>query len=161
MELSEASARLGQWAEGGLDASVLSGLDRGMAVARGYSVVFMQGHGTTGAAHERLWQTIDQVKAQLVSSGQSFTAGLKAGSPAVPYAAIQETGGTIQHPGSEGKLQVFEKEGKTVFTMKTKPHAINIPGLHYLSDEGIERALDTIKDQVGQTVVVSLQTVFG
>jgi hypothetical protein len=159
MELQEAADRLGQWAAGGLDADVLAGMDTGLAVARGYAVVFMQGHGQTGAAHERLWQTIDQVKASVVKPGESWTGALKAGSPAVKYAAIQEEGGTIQHPGSEGKLQVFQKDGNTVFTMKTKPHAITIPGLHYLSGS-IEQEIDVIKSEIGVAVVAGLEAVF-
>jgi phage gpG-like protein len=50
----------------------------------------------------------------------------------LPYAFIQNFGGIIHHPGSEGKLQVFEIDGTIVFTRKTKPHDIPIPPRAYM-----------------------------
>lgn len=58
---------------------------------------------------------------------------------------IHQEGGTIHHPGSN-KLQVFEFDGKLIFTHKTKAHDINIPQRTYIlfQDEdvmGIEEIL--------------------
>src|SRR5690242_6877903 len=49
----------------------------------------------------------------------------------LPYAAIHQFGGTINHPGSS-KLQVFQAGGKTVFAHGTRPHQIQIPARRYL-----------------------------
>ena len=56
----------------------------------------------------------------------------------IPYAAIHNFGGVIQHPGSS-KLQVFTLNGKTVYTRFTKPHAIPIPQRMYMLFERIDR----------------------
>ena len=48
----------------------------------------------------------------------------------LPYARIQQEGGTIHHPGSD-KLQVFPIAGKLVFTQHTRAHEITIPTRRY------------------------------
>ena len=71
-------------------------------------------------------------------SGEDF-AEIQAGQ-GIPYAAIHQFGGTINHPGSD-KPQVFTVNGALVFAAKgTKPHQIRIPARPYLSfqDEDIE-----------------------
>ena len=50
----------------------------------------------------------------------------------IPYAAIHQTGGIINHPGSK-KFQVFEIGGQIVFTRGTKPHKIPIPQRRYMN----------------------------
>lgn len=64
--------------------------------------------------------------------GSGYVVGVTAGNASVRYAAIQERGGTIRHPGASGKLQVFEVRGRTVFTMHTRPHNIRIPARPYM-----------------------------
>lgn len=73
-----------------------------------------------------LYQSIQSVVEEDTGSvtGRVFSQGVR-------YAAIQEYGGTIQHPGSN-KLQVFPgRDGKMIFTRRTAPHAINIPERSY------------------------------
>jgi len=63
----------------------------------------------------------------------------------LPYAKIHQFGGTINHPGSD-KLQVFEVEGKKVFTRGTKPHQITIPVRRYfrIQDEDVEKIAEAL-----------------
>lgn len=58
----------------------------------------------------------------------------------LPYAAIHQFGGTINHPGSD-KLQVFQIDGHTIFTHKTRAHKIDIPARPYLlfQEEDVRR----------------------
>jgi len=144
--------RLESWLSGGgLDQAILGGIQRGMTFARGLAATDMQGHGgkpRKGGTGERLWHTIRVIEPE--RSGRGYRSGLRAGSPGVRYARIQEFGGVIQHPGSSGKLQVFEtRAGDTVFTMKTKPHSIAIPGLHYLW-RALQQALPVVRHEISR-----------
>jgi len=74
----------------------------------------------SGALVESLQMTSDQNSAMVsVDTNQ------------IPYAAIHNFGGTIQHPGSN-KFQAFEYDGGMVFTWKTKPHKIRIPQRQFM-----------------------------
>jgi hypothetical protein len=164
MELQEAASRLRAWADGGLNDGVLAGFDKGVLVAKGYATVFMQGHGGRAPAHTRLWQTIQEIKATVVSEGREWTAGLKAGADgAVPYAAIQEFGGmTGPHEilPKAGKFLAFDVAGKTVFARKVNHPGSKIPGLHYLGG-AIEQALPIMREEIGRTLVDSFEVALG
>ena len=75
----------------------------------------------------------------------------------VPYAAINNYGGTIKHPGSE-KFQVFDYMGGTVFTHGTKPHNINIPARPFMlfQEEDKTRILEILSSAIfiesGETI---------
>ena len=58
----------------------------------------------------------------------------------VPYAAIQNFGGTIHHPGST-KFQAFQIGDKWVYTHGTQPHEIDIPARPFMlfQDEDVVR----------------------
>jgi len=58
----------------------------------------------------------------------------------VPYAAIQNFGGTIHHPGST-KFQAFQIGDKWVYTHGTPPHEIDIPARPFMlfQDEDVVR----------------------
>jgi hypothetical protein len=77
--------------------------------------------------------------------GSIVHGGIAAGSPKVLYARIHEQGGTIHHPGSVGKLQVFQAGGKTIFATRTKPHAIRIPARPYLRPAALEAQPWTVR----------------
>jgi phage gpG-like protein len=57
----------------------------------------------------------------------------------VPYAAILNYGGTIEVPEVSGKLMVFERGGRTVFTMKHRAFTVNMPARNYLESSLEER----------------------
>jgi hypothetical protein len=104
-----------------------------------------------------LIRSVLPVLAREVSTGViegAVTIGAKKNEPGVHYAGIHEHGGTIQHPGSTGKLQVFEAGGETIFTMKTKPHAIRIPQRAYAAPalaENKSRIVSNIAGAIAQT----------
>jgi len=80
----------------------------------------------------------NSVKSEVTDSGTDVTGRVY--TEGVDYAAAQEYGVTIHHPGSD-KLQVFMAgrgefvpsggRGPLVFTHKTKPHPITIPERSY------------------------------
>lgn len=66
------------------------------------------------------------------------------------YAAINEFGGTINHPGSS-KIQAWRGgNGKLVVTRGTKPHPITIPKRPYLNPaiKALEGELPELLDEV-------------
>lgn len=81
----------------------------------------------------RLFQSFNPSNTENISiinkSGDEIT--LTYGSK-VPYAAIHEYGGTINHPGSS-KFQVFTIGNKTIRTNFTEAHSITIPKRPYLA----------------------------
>ena len=68
----------------------------------------------------------------------------------VPYAAIHNFGGTIDHPEVSGKLMVFNYGGGIVFTYHTKRHDINIPQRQFMmfQDEDREQILQTLSNAI-------------
>lgn len=79
------------------------------------------------------------IKSEIIDNGYTgrvFSSG-------VPYAAIHEYGGIIDHPGSN-LLQVFRApDGKMVFTMFTRPHQIPIPERSYMRS-----SLNEMRDEI-------------
>ena len=67
----------------------------------------------------------------------------------VPYAAINNFGGVIKHPGSK-KFQVFQVGGEIVFTHGTEPHDINIPQRMFmlLQEEDKEKILEILSSAI-------------
>lgn len=65
----------------------------------------------------------------------------------VPYAAIHNFGGVIQHPGSQ-MFQAFTIGGKWVFTQHTRPHPIHIPQREFMmfQQEDIDRIITLFQD---------------
>ena len=82
--------------------------------------------GTT--SHPHLRDSIFQQNVQNDSSGVVYKV---ASGGNIPYAAIHEYGGVIQHPGSD-KFQAWDGPGGPVFTHGTKPHSITIPERSYM-----------------------------
>ena len=74
----------------------------------------------------------------------------------LPYAAIQNFGGTIRHPGSS-KLQVWKGEGKTIFSQGTKPHEIPIPARQFVlwQPEDEERIAELFGQEILKTNAMS------
>jgi phage gpG-like protein len=70
----------------------------------------------------------------------------------VPYAAINNFGGTIQHPGSD-KFQAFDRGGEMIFTHGTQPHAINIPARPFMmfQEEDKTRILEIMRSSIFTT----------
>lgn len=78
----------------------------------------------------------------------------------LPYAAIHQFGGVINHPGSD-KLQVFDIGGKTVFSKGTKPHQITIPARKYfrIQDEDKDSIMNLLHDFIlnGENPSISIE----
>jgi phage gpG-like protein len=70
-----------------------------------------------------------------VTEGATDTTGYVGFGRTVPYAAIQNYGGTI--PEVSGKLMVFERAGATVFTMRHR--AFDLPARNFLESSAIEQ----------------------
>jgi len=70
----------------------------------------------------------------------------------VPYAAINNFGGVIKHPGSS-KFQVFDYGGGTIFTHGTKPHDIPIPARTFMmfQEEDKTQILQTLSNAIFMT----------
>ena len=71
----------------------------------------------------------------------------------VPYAAIHQFGGTIEHPGSD-KFQAFEIGGQWVYTHGTKPHPITIPARPYMmfQDADVEQIIQILGDKIVSSI---------
>ena len=82
--------------------------------------------GTT--AHPHLRDSIFQKNIQNDSSGVVYKV---ASGGNIPYAAIHEYGGVINHPGSD-KFQAWNGPNGMVFTHGTKPHSIPMPERSYM-----------------------------
>jgi len=67
------------------------------------------------------------------------------------YAMIQQTGGIINHPGSD-KFQVFTIGGRVIFTHGTIPHQIPIPARPYIMWQ--DEDLEYVKDLLGQEILI-------
>lgn len=84
---------------------------------------------------------------QLEWDGQSATVFID--TARVPYAAIHNFGGVIQHPGSS-KFQAFEYGGGMVYTWFTKAHAIPIPQRQFMmfQDEDRTKILEIVGNAI-------------
>lgn len=90
----------------------------------------LSAYGVDGAQASHLMQSGNLFEnIQLEWDRQSATVGID--TVRVPYAAIHNFGGVIQHPGSK-KFQAFEYNGGMVFTWGTKAHAIPMPQRQFM-----------------------------
>jgi phage gpG-like protein len=90
-------------------------------------------------------------------TGSDGAVGIRYGSK-VPYAAIHEYGGTINHPGGtayfmagEGRIGFVSNAKATSDMPRTKPHAITIPARAYLGPALIafnNRGLPVLEEQI-------------
>lgn len=182
VRLEMAARALAGMAQGTLDVHVLAGMNRGMAFARGLAMRDAQGRGNgvdelgrprrkPGAP--RLWQTIQTIPARRIGA-DTYTAGLKAGSPQVLWARIQELGGqtrphiivpkrftinmgafSLSHGG--GRLVFFWKRaGGVVAFAKVRHPGSKIPARPYLRP-AIDRAKAVVQQEVGRDVRVAIE----
>jgi hypothetical protein len=158
---------LSRMSQGNLDAAVLPALNRAMLFSKGLAAREMQGRGNgndelgrprrkPGAA--RIWQTIEVIPPRRI--GQAYVTGLKAGSPNVKHARIQELGGTTRPhliTVKRARFLVFywKKVGAKVAFVRVNHPGSKIPAKPYLRpaiEKGQPIAQQEIPRSVGQWI---------
>ena len=102
--------------------------------------------------HKRSGKLYNSIQQQLVENttsiyGRVFSDG------SAPYAAIQEFGGVIHHPGSS-KFQAWQSPGGWVFTHMTRPHDITIPERSYMRS-----SLADMQDEIVSRMTTAVRSV--
>lgn len=160
------------------DEAVIRGLDMVGRMALRFAVTeFMQGlgqgknarppnppPGPLGIRSGNLRRAYHAVPARR-DRGIGWTVGLTVDLAQAPYGLIHERGGTIRHPGSSGKLQVFMPRaafggGRPVFAMKTKPHPIHIPARPVMQP-AMNKAATFAPQEVERQLDATVKRLFG
>jgi phage gpG-like protein len=82
-----------------------------------------------GVLNKRTGRLYNSVQSMLIENTTSIYG--RVSTQGVPYAAIHEFGGIIQHPGSS-KFQAWQNAGAWVYTHMTRAHDITMPERSYM-----------------------------